>query len=338
MTMGWVVEQLHRDGSVLARVFATTDRVTIGRALDNDLVLDDPHCAPHHARLEISSDSSVRLVDLGSINGIFKGRARATVHTIAVPDDIPAPSDQQTPPATFRLGNTLIRIRSRASTISPEVSLSRRAIWPLALLGLALALGNGAWDLWLKDTQESAPKYFYDLSAQAAVIAIWSAAYALFGRLISGAERFFSHLLIASIGYCTGAIVLDFLEVLAFACSWLWPIQITQPVIVVIMALTVRFHLRLADPRHWPSLRIAVALVAVFAMLIPIAQKWVSQDRITDVQTLSTIHHPALRMAAPITVQDFGAKTGTLKARVDAARKKDDEDADSDTPYYEYDP
>ena len=61
--MSWFVEQLHRDGSVLARVAAVapemagaTASIRIGRALDNDLVLDDSHCAAHHARLDISVD------------------------------------------------------------------------------------------------------------------------------------------------------------------------------------------------------------------------------------------------------------------------------------------
>ena len=78
--MTWVVELLHRDGSVMARVLAPTrvaslaegaeiiTVVTVGRALDNDLVLDDPHCAAHHARLEIADDNTARLIDLMSLN------------------------------------------------------------------------------------------------------------------------------------------------------------------------------------------------------------------------------------------------------------------------------
>lgn len=323
--MSWVLEHLHRDGSVLARVMVTAAEIKIGRALDNDLVLDDPHCAAHHARLDIGADGSAQLVDLGSINGIVKGRnTRAKFHHV---------SDA----TTYRIGNALIRVRSSDWAIAPEVSLSRRAMWPYGLFALALLLGDGAWDLWLKDVAENAPKYFYDLSAQAAVVCVWSAAYALFGRLVTGVERFFSHLLIASLGYLGGVIAYNFLELLAFSSSWLWPVQITQPVIVIVVATTVRFHLRLADPRHWPTLRVAVALVAACAIIIPVAQKWVSHDRMTDVQTLESIHHPAWRLAAPITIQEFAATANALKTRVDAARKKSVGEADGYEPNYDYD-
>ena len=48
--MSWFIEHLHRDGSVLVRMLVpnedpSTRVFRIGRALDNDLILDDPHCA-----------------------------------------------------------------------------------------------------------------------------------------------------------------------------------------------------------------------------------------------------------------------------------------------------
>jgi hypothetical protein len=321
--MSWFIEHLHRDGSVLARVAVPPPDVPgaiaslrIGRALDNDVVLDDPHCAAHHARLDVGADGVARLADLGTRNGIIAGRnQRASVHEV-------------TKDETYRLGHSLIRVRSSTWALAPERALSRRAVWPLALLCLALVLSHGAWDIWLKDVQEKSPPYFYALSALAAGICLWSAAYALFGRLISGVERFFSHLAIASVGYLSGVLILDLLEMLAFSSSWLWPLRITQPVIVMVAAMTVRFHLRLADPRHWHALRVALVVVAALAMVIPIAQEWVSHQRLTDVQTLKTIEYPSLRLAQPVTLDEFSAATGALKERADKARKNAEGDTD----------
>ena len=321
--MSWFVEQLQRDGSVLARVPvpapASPDAaavIRIGRALDNDLVLDDPHCAAHHARLEIDADGNARLIDLGTNNGIVNGRNKR-VAAVDINTDEP-----------YRLGQTLVRVRSTTWPIAPERSLSRRAVWPLALLGLALVLSHGAWEFWLKDVQEKSPPYLYGLSSLAAALCLWSAMYALFGRLITGAERFFSHLMIASAGYLGGTIILNLLETLAFSASWLWPMRITQPVVVIVAALTVRYHLRLADPRHWCTLRIGLVIVAALAIVIPIAQQWVSHKRLTDVQTLIAIEHPALRLAQPVSLQQFSETAISLKERVDKARKNDDDDSD----------
>ena len=323
--MSWFVEQLHRDGSVLVRVPVpvaasgepdATVAIRIGRALDNDLVLDDPHCAAHHARLEIGVDGNARLVDLGTSNGIVNGRNKR-VAAVDINTDEP-----------YRLGQTLVRVRSSTWPSAPERSLSRRAVWPLALLGLALVLSHGAWEFWLKDVQEKSPPYLYGLSSLAAALCLWSAIYALFGRLITGAERFFSHLVIASTGYLGGTIILNLLETLAFSSSWLWPMRITQPVVVIVAALTVRTHLRLADPRHWHTLRVGLVIVAALAIVIPIAQQWVSHKRLTDVQTLHSIEYPALRLVQPVLLQQFSESTTSLKERVDKARKNDDDDSD----------
>jgi hypothetical protein len=325
--MSWVVELLHRDGSVLARVPVSAApsmdgadpaaAFRIGRALDNDLVVDDPHCAAHHARLDIAADGSAKLVDLGTRNGIVTGRnKRASVFEIK--NDEP-----------FRLGHTQIRVRSSDWPVAAERVLSRRPVWPLALLGLALVLGYGAWQLWLGDLQERAPKYFYGLSSLAAGLCLWSAMYALLGRLLTGVDRFFSHMAIASTGYLLGNLILNSLELLAFSASWLWPVRITEPVIVIVAAMTVRFHLRLADPRHWPTLRIGVVVVACVAIAIPLAQRWVSHKRLTDVQTLSSVEHPAIRLAQPVTLQEFSTAAARLRARVDKARKNDDDETEA---------
>ena len=327
--MTWFIEHLHRDGSVLARI-AVPEKIniggqlTIGRALDNDLILDDPHCASHHARLEIDGAGHARLLDLGSQNGVINRRKQRT-DTHAIQDDAP-----------YRIGNSLIRVRASHWPISAEQTLSRRAIWPLALVALLLVLGHSAWQLWLTDVQQKSPPYLYGLSSIAFVLCLWSAMYTLFGRLVSGAERFFAHLFIATCGYLSGTIILSSLDMLAFAMSWLWPIRITEPVIVIVTALTVRSHLRLADPRHWPTLRIGLGIVASLAIVVPIAQNWVSNQRLTNIQTINHLEHPALMIKKPISPSSFSQQAAALKAKVETARQRDsdhddDDDADLET-------
>ena len=45
--------------------FGTT---TIGRALDNDIILSDPTVAPHHLQIVQHSDQSIELTNLAEIN------------------------------------------------------------------------------------------------------------------------------------------------------------------------------------------------------------------------------------------------------------------------------
>lgn len=310
--MSWYVEHLHRDGSVLARVPVQGARLRIGRALDNDLVLDDPHVAAHHAELHLDDDGArAALVDLGSLNGIARQRGRRQAR-IEVADD-----------QALLLGQALIRVRHVLWPVPAERPLHTRMVWPWALLALAATLGYTAWTVWLGDLTDKSPPYLVLLSASAAILAAWSGAYAVLGRLISGNERFFSHLLIACCGCLVGVVADTALEVLAFASGWVWPMQVSRYVLILVVALTVRTHLRLADPGHWPALRWAVGVVALGVAVVPAAQLWISEGRLTRVHTLGHVEFPALRLAPAVSVERFTAEAASLKARADASRRRD---------------
>jgi hypothetical protein len=326
--MTWYVEQLQRDGAVLSRlqIEEGTGVIRIGRAFDNDVVLDDPHCALHHAQLELAADGSARLVDLNSKNGIIgkvSGRnKRAPAFTVS--DDAP-----------YRLGQTPLRIRSSAWALPPERVLSRRRVWLYALIALLVVFAHGAWDIWLGDVQTKSPAYLNQLSGLGFGLAMWSGMYALLSRIFTGAERFFSHLLIACTGCMSGTLLLYLLELLSFSMGWLWPIRITDQAVIIVAACTVSFHVRLADPRHWPTSRIVVILIAAGAIIVPLTQRWVSHGRLTDVQTLYAIKHPALRLTTPVPVATFSDSNAALKAKVDKARKA--EENDNEWPEYDAD-
>jgi len=337
--MTWVIERLHRDGSVLTRYDVKSDAnvdlksvdgnpgdsnrtsnstsITLGRALDNDMVIDDPYAAPHHARLDFLPDGSVSLIDLGSKNKIIN-HARKHVDAVNITAHV-----NESPRANFQIGQTLFRLRNTDWPLSDERVLSRRIIWPYAVGAFFAALLFSAYEIWLSDVGEKPPQYLNLIAATALGLVIWSSIYALLGRLISGVERMFSHVAIACIGFLSVSITLDLLEALAFASSWLWPIRITEIVVVIGAAITVAFHLKVADPRHWRSARVAIAVVASLAIVIPIAQLWLLEGRLTRVQVHIAVKQPALRLAAPIPLDSLLNRTDDLKAKVDADRKKD---------------
>ena len=58
--------------------YRTSSRVRIGRALDNDIVVDDLLASRHHAELRTANDGSFELVDLGSHNGTYVDGRRVT--------------------------------------------------------------------------------------------------------------------------------------------------------------------------------------------------------------------------------------------------------------------
>ena len=101
MTM-WI-EVLSRHGDVSTRVRVTSDEARIGRAFDNDVVVDDPHVAPHHARIYRAEDGELVAEDLGTLNGLYPehGAHRATRVLLAKEPGL-------------RMGRTIVRVRDAA--------------------------------------------------------------------------------------------------------------------------------------------------------------------------------------------------------------------------------
>ncbi len=75
-----------------------TAPVTIGRAPDSTIVLDDDYASSRHTRLYLSEGRWVA-EDLGSTNGTWLDRARITVPTVLMPD------------VPLRVGRTTMQLR-----------------------------------------------------------------------------------------------------------------------------------------------------------------------------------------------------------------------------------
>ena len=312
--MTWLVEHLHSDGSILARIPVQNGRLTIGRGLDNDLVLDDPHTAPSHAELTVQDEQKALLRDLGSINGISRQRGEKC-QEIAITDEQP-----------LRVGSSWLRVRSSAWPLAPEKPLTKNRAWVWALMGVVAVIGHAIWEVWLSDRESTPPPYLYYVAGLVGVLVLWSAAYAVYGRLASGADRYLQHLLIACFGYLGLNLLDNGLGMLGFATGWVWPLQWLPYLLGLGAAIIVGTHLRTADPRHWPKTRWALGLVTVVAMAVPLVQQWISRKEFTDVHTMSIVSYPSLRLAQPTPIDRFLNDVKDLKALSDLARADPDGD------------
>ena len=90
-----LLEALDRDGMVRQAWRIERWPVTIGRALDNDVVLTEPHVAPHHATIDLvpaaeDGGAASLVVTAGAThNGVNVGRQRiaggASLHASSTP-------------------------------------------------------------------------------------------------------------------------------------------------------------------------------------------------------------------------------------------------------------
>lgn len=87
------------EGSLMGTVLPLgTAPVTIGRAADNTLVVDDDYASSHHARI-YQTDGQWIAEDVGSTNGTWIDRTRITGPTLLEPG------------AHLRIGRTVIELR-----------------------------------------------------------------------------------------------------------------------------------------------------------------------------------------------------------------------------------
>jgi len=140
-----IVEHLGTSRNVLERHRFAKDVITIGRALDNDVILNDEHVDSHHAHLVSDIEGRVRIEDLGTVNGLRRPRHRHRVESAEVESG-----------DVFVIGRSRIRVYRADHPVPPAVRIRLSELFLLwlgkpriALMLATLFLATRAVDTWL---------------------------------------------------------------------------------------------------------------------------------------------------------------------------------------------
>ncbi len=142
-TLG-LIEAFDRHGALLARAPITRWPVTVGRALDCDLVLDDPYVAPRHLRIDRAMDEprTVQVEVLETRNGArLQRKQHAQGERFDWPDGTP-----------IDLGHTHLSLRLADAPIAEEQALPQfpwRTVGTTAVLAVLVLLA-GLGESWLE--------------------------------------------------------------------------------------------------------------------------------------------------------------------------------------------
>jgi hypothetical protein len=107
------IEVLARDGEVPSRDRIERAEARIGRAFDNDVVVNDPHVAPHHLRVFRGEDGELVAEDLGTLNGLYAELGARRVQRLSLAAE-PAHAHRPHDPARAR----------RRAPVAPERALT----------------------------------------------------------------------------------------------------------------------------------------------------------------------------------------------------------------------
>lgn len=286
--MALIVEVLHpRTGAVVSRRRIAATPFTIGRALDNTLVLDDPHVDARHAVIVVQPETGDHVIeDAGSLNG---------VHTLAHGR---SPRLRLISGSEVQVGRTTLRIRDDADPVAPALPLraSGRAAGTsdgrtFARLVYCAAVFVGAGFLaWLGTYGKSSMGEALALGlGMAALAAFWAGVWAIVARVVIHQGRFVAHLTIATSLILFGTVV-------GVAGGWvefLWPDSTVWEAVsfiigVAVVPVAVALHLahasHLSPMRRWRAGAVVGAVIVALVGVFSLAE---DDDAFTDVPVFS---------------------------------------------------
>ena len=300
--------------------------LTIGRALDNDVVLDDPHVAAHHATLQADDQSQLTLTVGDSINGIRVGRDR-----FAAGARVPLPAAG----SAMQIGAIKLRLRLPGETLAPERPLPAlgRAQWlPLLVAGVLVMLLALADHWMLLDPGADATAWLPVAVGGPLALAGWCGAWALVSKLFQHRFDFMGHLRIV----LPWLLVIEVVDVLlpaagaALAWPWLW--RLAVPLQVLLAVLMLRAHLTHVLPLSGRIVTSVVAAAALVGAAISLTLTQRATDRYSRPAYMSSLPLSALHRAVTTPpaalVQDMAPLASKLAKRVQKARADDDSNGD----------
>jgi hypothetical protein len=314
-----LIELQGRDGRPLQAVAVRAWPLTLGRALDNDIVIDDPYVAPHHATLAPNAEGRLLLAVGDTANGVLLGSRR-----LAAGSTEPLPAGG----AGFTLGQTALRLRLPGEVLAPErLLLPARGLAPAAgaaALLLALVLAKHWVSL---DPGADTAAWLPMLAGMPVAVALWCGLWALASKIFQHRFEFVAHLRIV-LPWLLGIELVDtFGPPLAAALAWpgLW--RLVPPLQLLLAALLVRQHLVQLLPQAGRRVSVAVASALLVGGAISLALTHRATDRLSRPPYMSTLPWPGLHGATPVEpaqlVQELEPLAAQLAERVQRARAEE---------------
>lgn len=319
MTVLGLLEVLDRDGSVRHVVPVREWPLRVGRALDNDLVLDDAHTAAHHFSVAPDDQGQLQLTVGDSLNGLqFDAQRLAAGARAPVGDS----------PAMLVAGRTHLRLRLASHALPPERPLGVTRVLTqdlptLALLAVTTALVL-VFGIWLESDPDNFVRALGSVSVSALTMALgWAGMWTLLSKVFTRLSHFGWHLRVLLIALLTWQVLTAGTSLLAFAFSWPWLTDFSFVIDFAILSAMLYFHLQAVEPHH-PRRTLGFALASlVLGVGVSAWRNVQSSDRLGEELYMNHLFPPALRVAQPVDTAQFLQGVAALQAPLDEKAKDD---------------
>lgn len=308
----YFIEVLNRSHHVLARFRHTDLPIRIGRAYDNDVILDDPHIAPHHAQIE-ATENGLQVRDLGSQNGIEYGKQNCK--QLRLDDDL-----------VFRLGHSRLRLRQGDYPVAAErVDLTNHHWEGLrpGMMGFALLTLVAVGKLWLFNTEENtAINYALALATILGVAMLWAMGWALLNRLIDSQPRLGRHVFIAGCAYAAYEIWNLLSTTLGYAFSLEFLTAYSSLTVNAIIIVALSYHIITVVPHYQRRATLVGWMMVVLSWGFNLMENYQRSGILADEPYMSQILPPVFRVSPNHSVESFFERARQLQKKADAEAKK----------------
>ncbi len=322
-----VIDLLDRDGQVRQTVAVPAWPLTIGRALDNGLVLTDPHVAAHHLSIEPGEAGTEELVVADTDNGVHVGGLR-----LRRGDRQRLPNGGAAP-VEITLGRTRLRLHRPGDALLPEVplapvgSLGRRFGPVLAAAAVLIAAQLVA--TWLASDPDGLGRAAATALLTLATGAVaWCGVWALLSKTFTRQACLGWHVRVFLLGSVALLAIGAVPPVLAFAFSWPWLTDFAFVATFVVGGITVYFHLLAVEPARKALMRGMVAAGVLAGIGLTLWLNETRTDLFGDELYMSHLLPPTMRLARPVPADRFVDRLTALKPRLDRKAKEADDGAD----------
>lgn len=301
--------------------------LTLGRALSNDVILDDPYVDARHARLLVDDSGAIVVEDLGSVNGLVAGQKRRFGRTVVQLGE------------ELRMGRTTIRVRDPNEFVSPAlvdqpptpaVRRPRRLIRVFQttagqLAVAAVSIAAFALYTWIgTPTRSTASEVSGSAVGFAAMFCAWAGLWSIASRIIVHRFNFVGHLAIVS----AVSLAVTCFDIVNEWLQFLFPdarlVTVFQyPIFFVVLVAFITGHIMLTSTmsrrRQW---RIG-AIVATTVFAIGGLAALTKDDSFSDVPTFSAVVKPmAPRWVPTKSIDQFDDVARQLEKQVDVLAAK----------------
>lgn len=321
MSGPYFVEILARNGEVLHRHQVNHLPIRLGRGYDNDFIIDDAHAAPSHALIEGDADGTLRMLDLGTHNGVVhKGKRH---HQLVLTGD-----------TVVRIGHTNVRVRSADFPVAPELVDRTMHGWEGLLPGVVGMLMTALFAIttfWLSDTQSFQPvRYLQSIAIGMAAALVWGGVWAFGNRLFGRHARLGRHLFIVGCALTALNVFKLASSLVAYAFSFEWIIRYGSHAAIAIVCGMLYYHLCTVKPHHARRFAITGLALLLLGSGLTLMSNQQRTGRTADDLYMALLLPPSVKVASDHSVDEFMGKVGALRPGLDVERVKKVKDDDGE--------